>query len=129
MKTIVLALALACMPAHLGMPATSDAAVLLEQGPVTSTAITPRALVMRRASRSGYSGRERRCLAEIIRRESRWNPRADNPTSSAYGLFQQLHLAPGTPIETQIRLGLKYIAHRYGSACAALAFHNRHHHY
>jgi len=127
MKSIVLALAIACMPVDLGIVATNDAAAFLEQR--SNSATTPRAMVMRRASRAGYSSAERRCLAEIIRRESRWNPRADNPTSSAYGLFQQLHLAPGTPIEAQIRLGLKYIAHRYGSACAALAFHNQHGHY
>lgn len=86
---------------------------------------SPREVVMKRASRSGFGNRERACLAEIIHRESRWNPKADNPRSSAQGLFQMLKQKPNLPVEDQARLGLKYIASRYGTPCKALAFHDR----
>ena len=59
-----------------------------------------------------------------------WNPRADNPTSSAYGIPQAL---PGSKMSsagedwrtnpvTQIRWGLGYIRDRYGSPCSAWSF-------
>ena len=63
-------------------------------------------------------------------RESLWNPRADNPTSSAYGIPQAL---PGSRMAsegadwktnpaTQIKWGLKYVAERYGTPCSAWSF-------
>ena len=65
------------------------------------------------------------CLVELWERESNWNYLADNPTSSAFGIPQMLKLHPSTPPDEQIKLGLKYIEHRYDSPCNALAFHNR----
>ncbi len=73
------------------------------------------------------------CLRELWRRESNWRWNADNPTSSAYGIPQAL---PGSKMRaagadwrtnprTQIRWGLRYIDARYGTACAALAHHDR----
>ena len=63
------------------------------------------------------------CLDEIVYKESRWNYKAKNPKSSAYGLFQVLKSKEKDPIK-QIDQGLKYINHRYnGCACAALAHH------
>ncbi len=63
------------------------------------------------------------CLDEIVYKESRWNPKAKNPKSSAYGLFQILNSKEKDPIK-QIDNGLKYINARYnGCACAALAHH------
>ncbi len=67
------------------------------------------------------------CLVKLWERESNWNPRADNPTSDAYGIPQAL---PGSKMasegadwktnpETQIKWGLKYIKERYGSPCNA----------
>ena len=65
------------------------------------------------------------CLDEIIYKESRWNPKANNPSSTAYGLFQVLNSKEKDPIK-QIDQGLKYINHRYnGCACKALAHHKR----
>ena len=65
------------------------------------------------------------CLDEIVYKESRWNYKAKNPKSSAYGLFQILKSKEKDPIK-QIDLGLKYLDKRYnGCACTALAFHNR----
>lgn len=85
----------------------------------------PRRYVKQVARSAGYDRRQWRCLDEIIHRESRWNPKADNPTSTAYGLFQQLRLNPNASLAKMTRLGLKYIRHRYGNACAALAFHDK----
>ena len=73
------------------------------------------------------------CLAELIRRESNWNPRAVNRSSGAYGLPQAL---PGhnmrsagpdwrTNPRTQIRWMRGYVRARYGGPCQALAHHNR----
>jgi hypothetical protein len=63
------------------------------------------------------------CLDQLIYAESRWNYKANNPKSSAYGLFQILKTKEKDPIK-QIDAGLKYINARYdGCACAALAHH------
>lgn len=86
---------------------------------------TPKRLVTRRASSRGYNSNQLKCLFELIDRESSWNHKADNPTSSAYGLFQQLKLDPDSSVQKQVRLGLTYIEHRYGTPCAALKHHNR----
>jgi hypothetical protein len=69
-----------------------------------------------------------RCLELLWHKESRWNPRADNPKSSAYGIPQLLKLKELDPYK-QIDLGLKYIDHRYGTVCKALAHHKRTGHY
>jgi peptidoglycan hydrolase CwlO-like protein len=70
---------------------------------------------------------------EIIRRESGFNPRADNPTSTAFGLGQLLignrqRLIPENPdtidCGLQYRAFKQYVMERYGSFEAALAFHN-----
>lgn len=115
---------LASLPIPTGtIEATSDGASLL-LAPAVATPLadeaTPRAYVRERASRDkGWTGRQWACLDALIHRESRWNPTADNKHSSAYGLFQQLRLDPSAPVSTQTRLGLKYIAHRYGTPCRA----------
>lgn len=65
------------------------------------------------------------CLDEIVWKESRWNYKAKNPKSSAYGLFQILKSKEHDPIK-QIDNGLKYINARYqGCACKALAHHKK----
>jgi len=65
-----------------------------------------------------------RCLELLWNRESRWNPRADNPRSTAYGIPQLLKLKAQDPY-VQIDLGVKYIKHRYGTACKAWAHFQR----
>jgi len=63
------------------------------------------------------------CVDELIHLESRWNYKAKNPKSSAFGLFQILKSTEKDPIK-QIDLGLKYLDRRYdGCACRALAHH------
>ena len=63
------------------------------------------------------------CVDELIHLESRWNHKAKNPRSSAYGLFQILKSKEKDPVK-QIDLGLRYLDRRYdGCACRALAHH------
>jgi hypothetical protein len=69
-----------------------------------------------------------RCLELLWDKESRWNPRADNPKSTAYGIPQLLKLKARDPY-IQIDLGLKYIKHRHLTPCKALAFHRMTGHY
>jgi hypothetical protein len=68
------------------------------------------------------------CLEQLWYLESKWNPRADNKRSSAYGIPQLLKLKINNPYK-QIDAGLKYIAHRYGTPCKALAYHLKTGHY
>ena len=75
-----------------------------------------------------HNATEYRCLELLWDKESRWNPRADNPKSTAYGIPQLLKLKARDPY-TQIDLGLKYIKHRYLTPCKALDFHKRTGHY
>ena len=69
-----------------------------------------------------------RCLELLWDKESRWNPRADNPKSTAYGIPQLLKLTIKDPY-LQIDRGLKYIKARHLTPCKALAFHRSTGHY
>ena len=75
-----------------------------------------------------HNANEYQCLVMLWDKESRWDPRADNPKSTAYGIPQLLKLKAKDPY-IQIDLGLKYIAHRYGKPCKALAHHKMTGHY
>jgi hypothetical protein len=77
-------------------------------------------------SKLGGSGSEFTCLENLWGKESGWNPDAQNPTSTAYGIPQFLNSTwAGTGIAKtsdgyrQIDAGLIYINERYGSPCAA----------
>ncbi len=74
-----------------------------------------------------WSESEFTCLVDLWNRESRWNYRAENPSSGAYGIPQAL---PGNKMseagndwrtnpKTQIVWGLNYIAERYTTPCDA----------
>ena len=75
-----------------------------------------------------HNANEYHCLVLLWDKESRWDPRADNPKSTAYGIPQLLKLKAKDPY-TQIDLGLKYITHRYKTPCKAWSFHKRTGHY
>ncbi len=74
------------------------------------------------------NSKEYRCLELLWNRESKWDPRANNPKSSAYGIPQLLKLKEHDPYK-QIDLGLKYIAHRHTTPCKAYAYHLKTGHY
>lgn len=70
-------------------------------------------------------------LSRLIQKESSWNPNAQNPTSTAYGLFQFLNSTWATVGATktsnpgqQAQAGLKYIQGKYRDPQGALNFHN-----
>ena len=70
------------------------------------------------------NAKQYRCLEVLWNRESRWDPRAANPKSSAYGIPQLLKMRELDPFK-QIDLGLKYIAHKHSTPCRALDYHNK----
>jgi hypothetical protein len=77
-------------------------------------------------SQLGGDGSQFGCLESLWGKESGWNPNAQNPSSSAYGIPQFLDSTwAGTGIAKtsdgyrQIDAGLVYIDSRYGSPCGA----------
>ena len=68
------------------------------------------------------------CLIPLWDKESGWSPTSDNPTSSAYGIPQILGLEArtGDDYRAQVRAGLGYIKHRYGTPCRAWGFWQNH---
>lgn len=77
------------------------------------------------------SGAEWDALVKLWERESSWNPRAQNPSSGAYGIPQALPYSKmpkaawpesaggSSDPQTQIQWGLDYIRGRYGSPSMA----------
>lgn len=81
------------------------------------------------ASRGWGSGAAWDALSWIIGRESSWNPNAQNPSSTAYGLFQFLDstwagvgMAKTSDPGRQAEAGMRYIAARYGDPLRARSF-------
>jgi hypothetical protein len=81
-------------------------------------------------------GAEHAALMRIIQKESSGNPTAQNPSSTAYGLFQFLNSTWGSVggyktsnPALQTEFGLRYIKSRYGTPSKALAFHESHNWY
>lgn len=80
----------------------------------------------------GWGDNQWPALNRLVQKESSWNPNAQNPTSTAYGLFQFLNSTWATVGATktsdpfrQAQAGLQYVDQRYGTPTAALGFHNR----
>jgi hypothetical protein len=93
----------------------------------TSAAVAPAGSYQEYAmGKLGGSGSEFTCLENLWGKESGWNPNAQNPSSTAYGIPQFLDSTwAGTGIAKtadgyrQIDAGLIYIDSRYGSPCGA----------
>jgi len=68
---------------------------------------------------------EHKALIKLWNAESHWNPEADNPDSSAYGVAQVLNTEPGTPAPRQVERGLAYIVHRYEKPSVAWSHHRK----
>jgi hypothetical protein len=96
-------------------------------GQGTAAAVAPAGSYQEYAvSKLGGSGSEFSCLENLWGKESGWNPNAQNPSSTAYGIPQFLDSTwGGTGIGKtsdgyrQIDAGLIYINERYGSPCGA----------
>jgi hypothetical protein len=61
------------------------------------------------------------CVDKLWMKESKWNYKADNKHSTAFGIPQILDLKEKDPYR-QIDLGLKYIRYRYQTPCKAWEF-------
>jgi hypothetical protein len=101
-------------------------------GAVTGDKASYQSYAFSRFSDFGWGAEEQAALVELWNKESGWNPAADNPTSTAYGIAQFLDGTwAGTGIgrtsdpKKQIDAGLIYIRNRYGRPSAALAFHRQ----
>ena len=93
----------------------------------------PRSVGRILAAERGWGTAQFNCLNLLWNRESQWNYKAANPTSTAYGIPQSLAGPDGVPGSkmasagadwrtnpvTQIKWGLGYIADRYGTPCGA----------
>lgn len=82
---------------------------------------TPRNLAIRMLSTYGWNEDEFLCLEPLWEKESNWNPLADNPRSSAYGIAQLLGETSDDPV-SQMHNGMRYISDRYGTPCEAWKF-------
>lgn len=69
----------------------------------------------------GWGEKQMECLRSLWGKESAWNPKANNPHSTAFGIAQMLGETSTNPLE-QIRNGLRYIEHRYENPCHAWEF-------
>ncbi|MEN0069518.1 MAG: lytic transglycosylase domain-containing protein [Propionicimonas sp.] len=120
---------------RIGNLAAIEAERIAALGYDPKTATTPREIARQMmANKFGWGEDQFACYDSIIMRESRWNPFADNPHSSAYGIPQAL---PGSKMAsagadwqtnpaTQITWGLGYVKQRYGTPCGAWGFKRSH---
>jgi tape measure domain-containing protein len=97
-------------------------------GGLGGNAASNRSLAMIMARAYGWTGSQFAALDRLIMGESGWRSDAQNPTSSAYGIFQFLNSTWGAVGASktanpagQIAAGLRYIAQVYGSPAAAYA--------
>ncbi|MDL4772261.1 lytic transglycosylase domain-containing protein [Actinomadura xylanilytica] len=109
---------------HEGRRYRAGAAKRRAWGRARRNKLTARAMMPRYRWRSA---RQFGCLERLWARESGWNERARNGATGAHGIPQAL---PGSKMasagpdwrsnpRTQIRWGLRYIKHRFGTPCGA----------
>lgn len=108
----------------LATPTTSPSApVPRKVAAVSSVGVEdlPRTQTAKTYAQSKVSAVQWPCLDALWQHESGWNPTADNPTSTAYGIPQLLTETSADP-QAQVDDGLAYIGARYGDSCSAWAF-------
>ena len=83
-------------------------------------------------ARSMVSAKEYEALEELIMLESSWNPNAQNPKSTAYGLgqfidqtWEQVGIEKSADYRIQLIASHKYVMMRYGSWVKALEHHKK----
>ncbi len=103
-------------------PAPASAA----SAPKSSSSAAPKGSFKDYAMAKVGSAEQFGCLEKLWGKESGWNPNAQNPTSTAYGIPQFLNstwastgIAKTSDGYRQIDAGLIYIENRYGSPCGA----------
>jgi TP901 family phage tail tape measure protein len=123
-------------PGDASMSAEHDAAVnfmktsLFTGGGTGAGSPLIRALGMAIAATMGF-GSQFNAIDYIFSHESGWNPLAQNPTSTAFGIPATWAAYGGKTTDpgAQIRDGISYMRDRYGSPNAAAAFWQGHHWY
>ena len=105
------------------------AALLLIQ-PVTADASVPTVAEAKAYAKRVLGSRQYACLNNIVMRESHWNPLAHNRWSGAHGIPQAVpgsKMGPGWQNDpmVQTRWMLRYV-NKYGGACGAWTFWQRH---
>ena len=90
--------------------------------------IDPKAYAYRVVLDKGWNVTEFRCLEKLWQKESNWRHKADNPTSTAFGIAQILGETETHPAK-QIEKGIRYIIHRYDTPCNAWEYWKRHYWY
>jgi murein DD-endopeptidase MepM/ murein hydrolase activator NlpD len=92
--------------------------------------------IVRAAMKQFGWGGQWSALKQLVSHESGFNPRAQNPTSSAYGMFQFLNSTwagvgghKTSDPRLQALYGMKYIKQRYGSPNSAWDFWQKHNWY
>ena len=94
-----------------------------------------RATAQQIAGSMGWDASQFAAWDAIINAESGWNPNAQNPTSTAYGLGQFLNStwkgygAKTSDGATQLAYMARYIKQRYGTPQRALEFHYKNNYY
>lgn len=90
----------------------------------------------RKLARQMFGKGQWNALDQLVSHESSWNPKADNPTSTAYGLFQFLDstrenygLGLNASPEQQVKAGLQYVKDRYGNPQGAWDFWQKNNYY
>ncbi len=122
----------AYVPTFTPVPATPTPVPTARPTPVPTprdTVWNARIYAKNRLGARGYD-----CINAVWTAESKWNPRAENPYSGAYGIPQAY---PGSKMAafgsnwrysplTQVKWGIWYVTDRYGSACGAYNFWKSH---
>jgi hypothetical protein len=90
--------------------------------------LTPREYAQIQISNYDWNSAQFTCLDELWTKESHWNPKSDNPNSTAFGIAQMLG-EDAKDAETQINNGLRYIEHRYDTPCNAWRYWRSHYWY
>jgi Transglycosylase SLT domain len=106
--------------------AAADAAAKAAADAAAAASATPSSFQDYALQKLGGDQSQFSCLQSLWGKESGWNPNAQNPSSTAYGIAQLLDSTwAGTGIAKtsngfrQIDAGLVYIDGRYGSPCGA----------
>ena len=95
-----------------------------------------RLLACQKSVEKRLSKEEWLCLEDLMWRESGFRTNAQNPNSTAYGLFQFLTSTfrnygyePTDSADIQIDLGFRYIQDRHKTPCGALQHHSQYNYY
>ncbi|MGR6966820.1 aggregation-promoting factor C-terminal-like domain-containing protein [Geodermatophilus sp. URMC 61] len=115
---------------HLITAASAMTVALTAAGPSVAEAASAKQAYKDYAASGFRSPAQFDCLELLWEAESDWNPYAQNPTSTAYGIAQFIDatwattgIAKTSNPYRQIDAGLIYIDERYGTSCDAWAFH------